>query len=494
MAGTAVAGTNYTTTTGTLTIPAGQTSGTISVPTIADNLVTSNLMMSVTLYSPSTNVTLGTVTGAGTIVNTTVLPGLSIGGASGNEGGTLSFPVTLSQASGQTVTAHYATNAGTAIAGSNYTTTGGTLTIVAGQTTGTINVPTIDDHLVSSNLTMSVTLSAPSVNATLGTATATGTIVNIDVAPTISIGSASANEGSALSFPVSLSAVSGSAVTVNYATAAFTAVAGTNYTTTSGTLTIPAGQTTGTISVPTIDDYLVTSSVTMSVTLSAPSSNATLGAATGTGTIANIDVTPTLSIGSASASEGSVLSFPVTLSAISGKAVTINYTTAAGTAAAAINYTTTSGTLTIPAGQTSGTISVSTIQDHAVTANLTMSATLSSPSANATLGTATGTGTIVNIDYLIAQSWTQPNWPQCYSTSVNVASLVSAVSGWTLQSVTLVSGVGSAGFTGTIVTFFPPFPNYFAETVVWTYVVKDSAGRTASGTLTVQWAHLSPPC
>ena len=60
----------------------------------------------------------------------------------------------------------YATSAGTATAGSDYTTTSGTLTIAAGETSGTINVPVTNDTDAESLETFTVTLSNPS-NATL---------------------------------------------------------------------------------------------------------------------------------------------------------------------------------------------------------------------------------------------------------------------------------------------------------------------------------------
>jgi hypothetical protein len=53
---------------------------------------------------------------------------------------------------------------------------------------------------------------------------------------------------------VTLVAVSGLDATVEYATADDTAAAGEDYTPAAGTLTIPAGQTTGTVTVPVLDD------------------------------------------------------------------------------------------------------------------------------------------------------------------------------------------------------------------------------------------------
>ncbi len=88
--------------------------------------------------------------------------------------------------------------------------------------------------------------------------------------------------------PVSLSTAFALPVTVSYATADGSAVAGTNYTATSGTLTFPAGVTTETIRVPILDSGSQTSSLNFTVNLSNPVA-ATLSNSQATGTIAPSD-------------------------------------------------------------------------------------------------------------------------------------------------------------------------------------------------------------
>ncbi|HVC92957.1 MAG TPA: Calx-beta domain-containing protein, partial [Pirellulales bacterium] len=89
-------------------------------------------------------------------------------------------------------------------------------------------------------------------------------------------------------FTVSLSAPFAEPVMVNYATADGTALAGTNYTATSGTLTFPAGITTETIRVPILDSGSQTTSLSFTVNLSNPQA-ATLSQGQATGTIAPSD-------------------------------------------------------------------------------------------------------------------------------------------------------------------------------------------------------------
>jgi uncharacterized repeat protein (TIGR01451 family) len=120
-------------------------------------------------------------------------PSLSIADASITEGdsGTknLSFTVTLSAAIPANATATYTLTNGTATGGgscsgtTDFVSTGGTVTVSAGSTTGTINVPICGDKTYEQDETFNVTLSNPT-NATLGAPSiATGTILNDDVDP-----------------------------------------------------------------------------------------------------------------------------------------------------------------------------------------------------------------------------------------------------------------------------------------------------------------------
>ena len=91
--------------------------------------------------------------------------------------GTASVTVTLSQAAASNVTVDYATADGTALAGSDYTATSGTLTIAAGDTSGTFTVPITSDGVAETLETLTVNLSN-AANATLGRESANISIEN----------------------------------------------------------------------------------------------------------------------------------------------------------------------------------------------------------------------------------------------------------------------------------------------------------------------------
>jgi hypothetical protein len=336
-------------------------------------------------------------------------PTVSIGDATATEGNTGSvgavFTVSLSAAGTQTVTVQYATANGTAMAGSDYTAASGTVTFAPGEVAKTVSVAVLGNTVIEPTETFVVNLSSP-INATVGDGQGVGTIIDNDAPPppTVSIGDATVTEGNASSvngvFTATLSAASGQTVTVQYATANGTATAGGDYTATSGTLTFAPGELTRPVSVAVLGDTVFEPTETFMVNLSNPI-NATIGDGQGVGTITNDDAPPlpAVSIGDATVTEGNTGSvnavFTVSLSAVSSQAVTVQYTTANGTALAASDYTTTAGTLTFAAGEVSGPVTVTVLGDTVVEASETFVVNLSNPT-NATIADGQGLGTIVD--------------------------------------------------------------------------------------------------
>ncbi|NJP08793.1 MAG: hypothetical protein HC866_04335 [Leptolyngbyaceae cyanobacterium RU_5_1] len=98
----------------------------------------------------------------------------------GNSGiSNLTFTVSLSTSSTQTVTVNYATADGTATVGSDYTAASGTLTFNPGETRKTIAVPIMGDLISENTETLFVNLNAPT-NATLVIAQGKGVIRESD--------------------------------------------------------------------------------------------------------------------------------------------------------------------------------------------------------------------------------------------------------------------------------------------------------------------------
>ncbi|MDP9387837.1 MAG: hypothetical protein M3Q48_07890 [Actinomycetota bacterium] len=403
--GTAAAGADYTTTSGTLSFPAGRTSATFDV-TIAGDATDEAAETFLVTLSGAVNATIGDGEGVGTIVDDDGAPMVSIDDAQVTEPDTGTanavFTVRLLPASGQEVTVTYATTAGTAGAGGDFTTTTGTLTFPAGQTEGTITVPVVGDTVDEDDETFTVTLTA-GANATIEDGEAVGTIVDNDVAPTLSVADATVVEGNTgtatATFTVALSAASGRQVTVNHATANGTATAGSDYTAASGTLTFAPGETTRTVAVTVTADTVDEDDETFLLNLSG-AVNATVADGQGTATITDDDAMPALAVADVSVAEGdstATAAFTVTLSAGSGREVTVNYATADGTATAGRDYTAASGTLTLPAGQTSATVEVAVTGDTLDEDDETFLLNLSA-AVNATIADAQAVATIIEDD------------------------------------------------------------------------------------------------
>ena len=331
-------------------------------------------------------------------------PAVSVGDATVTEGNTgtanAAFTVTLSHAADDDVTVHYDTADVSATAGTDYAATSGDVTIPAGQLSRTFTVPVIGDGLAEATETFAVNLSAPA-NATVGDGQGIGTI--LDNEPRASVNDVTVTEGNTGSvnatFTVTLSATSTLDVIVRYDTANGSAAGGSDYATTTGTVTVPAGQLSRTFTVPVTGDRVAESSETYQVNLTSPV-NAGIADGQGVGTI--LDNEPRISINNVSKREGNgnttKFVFTVTLSAPYDQAVTVNYATANGTATAGSDYQTKSGTVTFAPGVRTMTITILVVADKLKEANETFFVNLSGPSSNAFVSVPQGTGTILDDD------------------------------------------------------------------------------------------------
>ena len=455
---TATSGTDYTAPTSwKLTIAAGVSSGTITIGTLDnDGVLDPGETLVVKLASATTDTRTVTVDATATKTATILeqdTETVSVGPvlvedddqtpedetddkSTVEEGETASFVVTLSGEVSGTVSVTYTTANGTAESGTgkDYTAASGTLEFTTGQTSKTIDVTTLEDSLNEASETYTLTLTGVSgvTGVSLEKASATGTIEDDDVL-TAALDTHTANvaEGDDATFEVDLSGgTSTSAVEVTYEVdASSTATSGTDYTApTSWKLTIAAGESSGTITIGTLDnDGVLDPGETLVVKLASATTDTrtvTVDAtATKTTTIGEQGM-ETVSVGAvteeddpltedvdetddkSTVEEGETASFVVTLSGEVSGTVSVTYTTANGTAESGTgkDYTTASGTLEFTTGQTSKTIDVTTLEDSLNEASETYTLTLTGVSGvtGVSLGKASETGTIEDDDVLTA--------------------------------------------------------------------------------------------
>ena len=397
----AAAGADYSRTTGTLTIEAGAESGTITVPLIDDRADEERELFHVwfrRVKELDKRIRLP-VHPARVVIVDNDPPELSVADASATEGSPVIFTVTLSGAATQNVTANWAVSLETgdtaAVADLTDPAATGTVTVPAGRTTATFAVATAQDTADegSSYETFTVTLSSPSSNAQLAPdPTARGAINDDDgtALPSMSVTDATANEGEGVEFTVTLSAISAQAVTVDWTAtpeSGDTAEAADLGSTKTGTATVPAGETTATFTVATAQDTVDEDDETFTVTLSDPTDAALEADPTATGTIIDDDSRPEVRVEDATAGEGDLVEFTVTLSPASGREVKVTAATSikSSDTAAAGDFSAASATLTFMPGETEKTVPVQTTDDTVDEDDETFTLTLSDPS-NATLG------------------------------------------------------------------------------------------------------------
>jgi Ca2+-binding RTX toxin-like protein len=184
MSGTATNGTDYTTISTPVNFAAGSATALVDLNVIDDTLVEGTETAILTVLA-GTDYTVGAAASATVNIADNDVPNLPIIDLSANqtvvEGITspqnVTYTVTVSSDSTDTITVQYATGNNTAIAGSDYTATNGTLTFAPGVTSQDIIIPILNDSLNEAQETFNLTLSSPT-NAQLGTAAVTTTITD----------------------------------------------------------------------------------------------------------------------------------------------------------------------------------------------------------------------------------------------------------------------------------------------------------------------------
>ena len=365
-------------------------------------------------------------------------PGLSVADVSAEEGEDLTFTVTLSAVSAETVTAAWATSGGTATSGTDFTAGTGTLAFTPGVRLRTFTVSTTEDTTDEDHETFTVTLSN-ATNATFWGATATGTIRNDDAPPLA--WSTTMTVGRGITDSHGYSARDPDDVVGSLSDADF------EYKSTTFTVTnLSAHTVSGVLLIVDKEGLPLERDLTLEIDgdefpfenrnfastetswawdpasyppnlATAPVGSTVLVCLRTEGQVCPTP-TPMLSVADVSAEEGDDLTFTARLSVPSTQMVTVDWATSGGTATSGTDFTAGTGTLAFAPGARERTFTVSTTEDMTVEDDETFTVTLS----NATVGisVATATGTIENDDY--------PPW--AWSTTLTVGNFRDALFGY----------------------------------------------------------------
>ncbi len=406
LTGTATSGSDYAITPAVIVIPANSLSASTAFTGVNDTadeadetaVITINVGSGATSSSQQVSLTLLDDDAAPTI-------NLAINNATINEnGGVATVTATLSAPSSQTITASI-TLGGSAASGSDYTPSGTLFTFAPGATVATLSFTALSDSIPESNESIVVSLGSLSSGVSAGATTTVSSSIVDTVVPTVTLsrGSATVPEGASTSIVATLSQTASQDITVTLGVSG-TATSGSDYTLSSTTITILAGSLTGAVNLNSIDDTRDEAdleSVIIDITGVAPGSAATEnGTQSVTVSISDNDAAPSVtgfSISSTSLTESAqAASIVATIGAVSDQPVTINLA-ATGTATSGSDYVLSANTIVIPAGQTSASITLTTVLDATAEGNETVTIDIASVTNGLENGTRSVQATISNV-------------------------------------------------------------------------------------------------
>lgn len=411
-------GTDFTLASGTLTFAALSTTQNISLGIVDDNISELTEDVDVTLTNPVA-ATIG-VPGIHThsINDNELIPTINFtvaADATGEATSAKNVVVVLNRASSQSITVDYSVTGGSATgSGIDFTLASGTLTYAAGETTKNIALAIVNDALAEGDETIQVTVANPNPNATIGaTSVHTHTITDDEAAPTVYFSASASNAAETVgshTITVDLSGPDATQVTVDYSVtstipgAGIAIGAGTDFTLANGTLTFAPGETTKNVVLAVVDDTIGEPNEVVSLQLSNVTGGLTSQGAQGTHNFTiNSNDTPAIQYALASVSVaenvgGGAHSVVVTLSNAASADVTADFAVTGGTASGSgVDYSIlTASPITVTAGQTTGTIAWTIIDDGTFEGNETVGLNLTNASANSTLGSQVTHTTTIN--------------------------------------------------------------------------------------------------
>jgi len=375
-------------------------SATFGIQLINNPLVFQNTSFSVWLANPSLpGVTLAAPTNT-TVTIVSASSGVAFSSVTNYVSETNAVGLVFVQRMGRTnnaITVNFATtNSGTAVAGYNYQPASGTMTFSPGEILKAVSVPLYNHH-IATNVSFGINLSGASAGTTVvppasalvyiqgalcGLSFETNAVTVLKSSTNLLINVICSNPGA----EPPVNSTNDIPVSVKYYTTNLTAVAGTDYVPASGTLVFTNGLGTNTISVSIIGNGLLEGSRSFGVVLANPTANAVLLAPSNevvTITEANSGIKfsrPNYTV----LKSNIVANITVLRTYFTNTTVSVDYSTANGTAIAGQNYQSTSGTLVFTNGETSKTFGVTILDNTAIQQDLTVYLQLSNPT-NATL-------------------------------------------------------------------------------------------------------------
>ncbi len=406
--GSAEVGADFDFTTQIIQFALGETTKTALVPILNDALIEEPETFAVKLSSTSSEVLAGK-DGVITIQDEDGGAALSFStttATAAEDAGPVQLTIIRNGVPTGTATADFTIVAGSA-SSADVAVAGGAVIFADGELSKIIAIPLFDDTLDEPSETFTVMLTNPAPGTRIGPSpSAQITIIDDDIPGVLSLAATTftAQENAATA-DLTITRTNGSDGTVSatFTATPGTATAGSDYATTSGTVTLLDGETTKTFCISLLDDFVDEPNETFAVTLSAPTAGASLGTLqTATVTIVDNDIPGTLAFSATAfpASEHDASAI-LTIARTGGSdgAVSVRYTATAGTATDGEDFAAVSGTVNFTHGETSRQLLIPLRGDGFVESPETFTVTLNTATAGATLGAqTTATVTIADDD------------------------------------------------------------------------------------------------
>ncbi len=377
---------------------------------------------------------------------------LSAGASSMSEtGGSITLTATLSTTAGQDTTVNLSYSGTATGGGTDYTPSSTSITVTAGATTGTATLTAASDAIDEEDETIITDISSVTNGTESGTQQQTVSITDDDAAPTValSVDSATiAENGGVATFTATLSAASGKTVTIDLAYSG--TATGVDYSASGTSITITAGGTTGTRTVTGLDDALDEDDETVIVDISGVTNGTESGTQQQTTTLTDDDEKPTitLTVDNASLPEGAGMAmrtatFTATLSAASGRTVTVDLAYSGTATGSGTDYTPSGTSITINAGATTGTATVIATTDSLDEDDETVIVDISGVTNGTESGTQQQTTTITDDDATPSVSFSASSQSAAESSNMTVTANLSAASGRDITLPFTVTGTAS---------------------------------------------------
>lgn len=417
--GNATAGSDYSAASGTLTFADGVTAGSFQITILDDSTYEGDESISLTLSNPGGGAVIGNVDRAElTIQDDEQTPAggslvFELDGFSANEfDGSVTINVLRQGGSSGAVLVDYATADGSAMAGNDYSVASGRLTFAEGEISQSFDVTLTDDSIFEGNETINLVISEP-FGAVVGSlSTSTITLADDDDPPVggaleFSAGNYNVSEdGASVTISITRSGGTTGAVTVDYATTDNTAIAESDYTFATGSVSFADGESgSKTFDIQLVDDTDLEGDELINLVLTNVQGGAVLGGQSQSFvTIADDEALSASAVlgfspNSLSVSEdaGSA-TLTITRTASPTGALTVDLSVSSTNAVAGTDFNVTTGTLLFNEGETEKLVTVQILDNSATDGNRTVTFTLGNATGSAVIDSADGTLVLTIVD------------------------------------------------------------------------------------------------